>query len=37
MLFADPDAPAVLRLYERLGFREVGRIAATKGPIPGRG
>jgi ribosomal protein S18 acetylase RimI-like enzyme len=33
MLFADPGAPAVLRLYERLGFREVGRIAATRGPI----
>ncbi|HEY7666587.1 MAG TPA: GNAT family N-acetyltransferase [Actinomycetota bacterium] len=35
MLFADPDAPQVLRLYERLGFREVGRIAATRGPVPG--
>ena len=33
MLFADPDAPAVLRLYERLGFREAGRIAATRGPL----
>jgi ribosomal protein S18 acetylase RimI-like enzyme len=33
MLFADPDAPATLRLYERLGFREVGRIAATRGPL----
>jgi len=37
LLFADPDEPAVLRLYERLGFREVGRIASTKGPTgPGR-
>jgi len=33
LLFADPDEPAVLRLYERLGFREVGRIASTKGPL----
>jgi ribosomal protein S18 acetylase RimI-like enzyme len=33
MLFADPDAPATLRLYERLGFREVGRIASTRGPL----
>jgi ribosomal protein S18 acetylase RimI-like enzyme len=33
MLFADPDAPRILALYERLGFREVGRIAATRGPV----
>jgi ribosomal protein S18 acetylase RimI-like enzyme len=33
MLFADPDAPEVVRLYERLGFREAGRIAATRGTL----
>ena len=33
MLFADPDDPAVIRMYERLGFREVGRLASTKGPV----
>jgi ribosomal protein S18 acetylase RimI-like enzyme len=33
VLFADPDDPAVIRLYERLGFREVGRLASTKGPV----
>jgi GNAT superfamily N-acetyltransferase len=31
-LFADPDGP--LTMYRRLGFREVGRVASTKGPIP---
>jgi ribosomal protein S18 acetylase RimI-like enzyme len=38
-LFADPDALAVVRMYERLGFREVARLASTKGPvadIPGK-
>jgi ribosomal protein S18 acetylase RimI-like enzyme len=34
VLFADPDDDAVLRMYERLGFREVGRVASTKGAIP---
>jgi ribosomal protein S18 acetylase RimI-like enzyme len=34
VLFADPDAAEVVRMYERLGFREVGRIASTKGPLP---
>ena len=34
-LFADPDDAAVVRMYERLGFREAGRLASTKGP--GRG
>jgi ribosomal protein S18 acetylase RimI-like enzyme len=34
-LLADPDEPAVLRLYGRLGFREVGRLASTRGPVPG--
>lgn len=33
-LFADPDAPAVVRMYERLGFRGMGRLAATRGPLP---
>ena len=32
-LFADPDHEAVVRMYERLGFREVGRLAATRGPV----
>jgi ribosomal protein S18 acetylase RimI-like enzyme len=32
-LIADPGEPAVLRLYGRLGFREIGRIASTKGPL----
>ncbi|HEX6844692.1 MAG TPA: GNAT family N-acetyltransferase [Actinomycetota bacterium] len=30
-LLADPDDGAVLRLYGRLGFRELGRLASTKG------
>jgi ribosomal protein S18 acetylase RimI-like enzyme len=33
-LFADPDDQAVVRLYEGLGFRGVGRLAATRGPMP---
>ncbi|HYJ60776.1 MAG TPA: GNAT family N-acetyltransferase [Actinomycetota bacterium] len=33
-LLADPDEPAVVRMYERLGFREVGRLASTRGPLP---
>jgi ribosomal protein S18 acetylase RimI-like enzyme len=32
-LFADPDDAAVVRMYERLGFREVGRLASTRGPV----
>jgi ribosomal protein S18 acetylase RimI-like enzyme len=32
-LFADPDDGAVVRMYERLGFREVGRLASTRGPV----
>ena len=32
-LFADPEALPVVRMYERLGFREVGRLASTKGPV----
>jgi ribosomal protein S18 acetylase RimI-like enzyme len=33
-LLVDPEDVAVVRMYERLGFRETGRIASTKGPIP---
>lgn len=40
-LFADPDNVAVVRMYERLGFREAGRLASTRGPVadvlPGEG
>lgn len=32
-LFANPDALPVVQIYERLGFREVGRLASTKGPV----
>ena len=32
-LLAEPANASVLRLYERLGFREVGRLAATRGRI----
>ena len=32
-LFADPDDVAVVRMYERLGFREVARLATTRGPV----
>ncbi len=33
ILFTDPDKVAVVLMYERLGFREVGRLASTKGPV----
>ena len=33
-LFADPDAAATVRMYERLGFRPAGTLAAVRGPIP---
>jgi ribosomal protein S18 acetylase RimI-like enzyme len=33
-LLADPGAPRVVAMYERLGFREVGRLASTRGPTP---
>lgn len=33
-LFADPDETPIVRMYERLGFRGVGSIASTKGPVP---
>ena len=32
-LLADPEAPAVVRMYERLGFRRAGLIASTKAPV----
>jgi ribosomal protein S18 acetylase RimI-like enzyme len=32
-LLAEPADAPVLRLYARLGFREVGKLAATRGPI----
>ena len=32
-LLADPDEAATIRLYERLGFRRVGTIASTRGPL----
>jgi ribosomal protein S18 acetylase RimI-like enzyme len=35
-LFADPDDAAVVRMYERLGFGGVGRLAASRGPLAGR-
>ena len=34
-LLADPADRAVVALYERLGFREVGRLSSTRGPLPG--
>ena len=33
-LLTDPDDRAVVGMYERLGFREVGRLASTRGPLP---
>jgi ribosomal protein S18 acetylase RimI-like enzyme len=35
-LFADPDETGVIAMYERLGFRGVGRLVASRGPVPGR-
>jgi ribosomal protein S18 acetylase RimI-like enzyme len=32
-LLADPDEAAVVRMYERLGFRDAGRLASTRGPV----
>lgn len=31
-LLADPDDAPVVRMYGRLGFREAGRLASTRGP-----
>jgi len=36
-LLADPEASAIVSMYERLGFGSVGRLASTRGPIPGTG
>jgi ribosomal protein S18 acetylase RimI-like enzyme len=33
-LFADPDDRPVVQMYERLGFRAVGKLASTRGPVP---
>ncbi len=32
-LLADPGEEAVVRMYERLGFRGTGRLASTRGPL----
>ena len=32
-LIVDPQAAAVIRMYERLGFEPAGRIAASRGPV----
>jgi ribosomal protein S18 acetylase RimI-like enzyme len=34
ILLADPDAQKVVRMYERLGFRGVGKLGSTRGPVP---
>jgi GNAT superfamily N-acetyltransferase len=34
-LLADPGEPGIIAMYERLGFVPAGRIASTKGPVPG--
>ena len=36
-LLVDPDKPDVIRMYERLGFREVGRLPSTRGSIADAG
>jgi hypothetical protein len=33
-LLADPGAARVIAMYERLGFREAGRIVSSRGPTP---
>jgi ribosomal protein S18 acetylase RimI-like enzyme len=33
-LLVDPDAAPVIAMYERLGFRDAGRLASTRGPMP---
>jgi ribosomal protein S18 acetylase RimI-like enzyme len=33
-LLADPQEASTVALYERLGFREVARLGATRGPVP---
>lgn len=34
-LLADPEASAIVSMYERLGFGSAGRLASARGPIPG--
>ncbi len=34
ILLADPDARPVVRMYERLGFRDAGRLGSIRGPMP---
>jgi hypothetical protein len=34
MLLADPGAPRVIAMYERMGFREAGRLVSIRGPTP---
>lgn len=36
-LLADPGAPAVVAMYERIGFRRAGHLPSTKGPAPQAG
>lgn len=36
-LLADPEASAIVSMYERLGFRSAGTLASARGPIPGTG
>ncbi|MEX0983709.1 MAG: GNAT family N-acetyltransferase [Actinomycetota bacterium] len=36
ILLADPDDTSAVAIYRRLGFREVGRLASTRGPVPTR-
>jgi ribosomal protein S18 acetylase RimI-like enzyme len=37
ILLADPESPHAVALYERLAFRRVGRLAATRGHVPADG
>ena len=34
-LLADPEASAIVSMYERLGFGSAGSLASARGPIPG--
>lgn len=33
-LLCDPDVPAIVSMYERLGFGAVGRLVSARGPLP---
>ena len=37
ILLADPDDPSAVGIYRGLGFREAGRLASTRGPVPADG